>query len=152
MIFGPGDHQTMSDLYQAYQCNQSHIQLGDNNNLFDYTYISYVAQVHLLTAEILVPPPFTTIKTQRILHCTLPPIHATTEYHCMLHSSTQLLGPYVMPPPNAEHIHLRSTSRLTHMNSSTPLSDLVDGQAFSITSGESVYFWDISRACDDYEQ
>ncbi|KAI6139775.1 hypothetical protein BKA82DRAFT_4019967 [Pisolithus tinctorius] len=38
------------------------------------------------------------------LHCALPPICATTEYHCMTHGSVQLLGPHVTSPPNTESI------------------------------------------------
>ena len=46
----------MVGLYQAYQRGQTHFQVGDNNNLFDYTYVGNLAQAHLLAADRLVDP------------------------------------------------------------------------------------------------
>ncbi|KAI6144754.1 3-beta hydroxysteroid dehydrogenase/isomerase family-domain-containing protein [Pisolithus tinctorius] len=178
-IFGPGDRQMMAGLYQAYQRGQTHIQIGDNNNLFDYTYVGNIAQAHLLAADKLVPPPSyssttsgepkvdpesATAKLNESLHRALPPICATTEYHRTPHSSARPLGPYVTPPPNAESIlsafntpfdphelkHPIIRSRFDQFAENAlaaaekdPLR--VDGQAFFITNGEPVYFWDFTR-------
>jgi sterol-4alpha-carboxylate 3-dehydrogenase (decarboxylating) len=49
-IFGPGDQLMISTLYQTYQRGQSRVQLGDNTNLFDYTYVENVADAHLVAA------------------------------------------------------------------------------------------------------
>ncbi|KAI5988118.1 hypothetical protein F5J12DRAFT_970669, partial [Pisolithus orientalis] len=93
-------------------------QISDNNPL-DYTYIKNITHAHQLTGDGLIPctscSPTTLSKPKldlkgatavfiKSLHHTLPPICATTEYHCILHSSLQLLSPYVTPPPNAESI------------------------------------------------
>ncbi|TWU78018.1 erg26, C-3 sterol dehydrogenase [Metarhizium rileyi] len=52
-IFGEGDVQTLHGFIKAYQTNKSHIQLGDNTNLFDFTYVGNVAHAHLLAAHAL---------------------------------------------------------------------------------------------------
>ncbi|KAI6143770.1 hypothetical protein BKA82DRAFT_3952884, partial [Pisolithus tinctorius] len=117
--FRPGDCQVMASLYQAYQCSQTHIQIDDNNNLFDYNNVRNATQVHLLTVDKLIAPPSYSstmlgkpklypesarVELNKSLHCTPPPIYATTEYHHMPHSSTQPLSPYVTPPPNVKSI------------------------------------------------
>ncbi|KIJ61120.1 hypothetical protein HYDPIDRAFT_31627 [Hydnomerulius pinastri MD-312] len=121
-IFGPGDRQMMVGLFQAYQRGQTHFQVGDNNNLFDYTYVGNLAQAHLLAADKLVPPPTTasdaaSIKTDSSeatlvnppidpathasLNRALPPISATTGFRRVPTCEARPLGPYVTPPPNA---------------------------------------------------
>ncbi|UKZ73185.1 hypothetical protein TrVFT333_000826 [Trichoderma virens FT-333] len=53
-IFGEGDVQTLAGLLRAYDNNKSHIQLGDNTNIFDFTYVGNVAHAHLLAARLLI--------------------------------------------------------------------------------------------------
>ncbi|KAI6152444.1 hypothetical protein BKA82DRAFT_25205 [Pisolithus tinctorius] len=94
-------------------------KIDDNNNLFDYNNVRNAMQVHLLTVDKLIPPPSYSstmlgkpklypesarVELNKSLHCTPTPIYATTEYHHMPHSSTQLLSPYVTPPPNVKSI------------------------------------------------
>jgi sterol-4alpha-carboxylate 3-dehydrogenase (decarboxylating) len=52
-IFGEGDVQTLQGFIRALQNNKSHIQLGDNTNIFDFTYVGNVAHAHLLAAHAL---------------------------------------------------------------------------------------------------
>lgn len=52
-IFGEGDVQTLAGLLRAYHAGKSHIQLGDNTNIFDFTYVGNVAHAHLLAAQAL---------------------------------------------------------------------------------------------------
>ncbi|RFU82104.1 c-3 sterol dehydrogenase c-4 decarboxylase family [Trichoderma arundinaceum] len=52
-IFGEGDVQTLAGFLRAYQNGKSHIQLGDNTNIFDFTYVGNVAHAHLLAARLL---------------------------------------------------------------------------------------------------
>ncbi|OAQ63292.1 C-3 sterol dehydrogenase/C-4 decarboxylase family protein [Pochonia chlamydosporia 170] len=52
-IFGEGDVQTLHGFIKAYRTNKSHVQLGDNTNLFDFTYVGNVAHAHLLAAKAL---------------------------------------------------------------------------------------------------
>lgn len=50
-IFGPGDRQLVPGLRTAARLGQSKFQLGDNNNLFDWTYVGNVADAHVLAAQ-----------------------------------------------------------------------------------------------------
>lgn len=50
-IFGPGDRQLVPGLRQVAELGQSKFQLGDNNNLFDWTYAGNVADAHVLAAD-----------------------------------------------------------------------------------------------------
>lgn len=49
-IFGEGDSQLLPGLLQASLRGQSRFQIGENNNLFDYTYVQNVAYAHILAA------------------------------------------------------------------------------------------------------
>ncbi|KAJ7780584.1 C-3 sterol dehydrogenase [Mycena maculata] len=120
-IFGPGDRQVMAGLYQVYERGQTHFQIGDNTNLFDWTYVGNVAAAHLLAADRLddpppapvledlpeMPktpeevPPLTQIEDE-LVHYVLPPIDVTTGAHRIPTSEARPLGPYVTRPPNAD--------------------------------------------------
>ncbi|KAF1999434.1 hypothetical protein P154DRAFT_620875 [Amniculicola lignicola CBS 123094] len=90
-IIGEGDVQTLPKMVTACRKGQHKFQVGDNNNLFDFTYVENVAHGHLLAAQAL-------LHTHKIL----PTIPLDTER--------------------------------------------VDGEAFFITNGQPVYFWDFARA------
>lgn len=47
-IFGPGDRQLVPGLRTVARLGQDKFQLGDNNNLFDWTYAGNVADAHVL--------------------------------------------------------------------------------------------------------
>lgn len=88
-LFGEGDRQLIPGMLQVMANGQTKFQIGDNSNLFDFTYIGNSAYAHILAAEKLVAiDPATTPKS-----------------------------PFT-----------------------------VDGEAFIITNGEPVYFWDFPRA------
>lgn len=55
-IFGPGDRQLVPGLRAVAKLGQSKFQLGDNNNLFDWTYAGNVADAHVLAAQKLLDP------------------------------------------------------------------------------------------------
>ncbi|CAO2656715.1 Nn.00g055180.m01.CDS01 [Neocucurbitaria sp. VM-36] len=90
-IFGEGDVQLLPKMVAAYRKGQTKFQVGDNNNLFDFTYVENVAHGHVLAVVAL-------LQTHKIL----PTVPLDTER--------------------------------------------VDGEAFFITNGEPVYFWDFARA------
>ena len=90
-IFGEGDMQFTPNLLKALAKGQTKFQLGENDNLFDCTYVGNVAYAHILAAVALM--------------------------------DTHALG---------------STQPLDH--------ERVDGEAFFITNGEPVYFWDFARS------
>ena len=47
-IFGEGDAQAIPNILKASRRGQSKFQLGNNENLFDWTYVGNVAHAHLL--------------------------------------------------------------------------------------------------------
>jgi sterol-4alpha-carboxylate 3-dehydrogenase (decarboxylating) len=119
----PGDRQVMSGLYQVYERGQTHFQIGDNTNIFDWTYVGNVARAHLLAADKLdTPPPETplaqlekapltveeapplTPAEQELVHYPLRPITVSTGSYRVPTSDARPLGPYVTLPPNAEKI------------------------------------------------
>src|SRR5258708_5720785 len=57
LMSSPGDRQVMAGFYQAYERGQTNVQVGENNNLFDWTYVGNVARAHLLAADKLDTPP-----------------------------------------------------------------------------------------------
>lgn len=57
-IFGPGDRQLVPGLRAAARLGQSKFQVGDNNNLFDWTYAGNVADAHVLAAEKILDPKY----------------------------------------------------------------------------------------------
>lgn len=52
-IFGEGDVQVLPPILNVYHTNRTGFQLGDNTNLFDFTYVLNVAHGHLLAAHAL---------------------------------------------------------------------------------------------------
>ncbi|PNY28360.1 Sterol-4-alpha-carboxylate 3-dehydrogenase, decarboxylating [Tolypocladium capitatum] len=52
-IFGEGDVQVLAGMLRALRTNKTNVQLGDNLNLFDFTYVGNVAHAHLLAAHAL---------------------------------------------------------------------------------------------------
>ncbi|ANB15181.1 sterol-4-alpha-carboxylate 3-dehydrogenase (decarboxylating) [Sugiyamaella lignohabitans] len=55
-IFGPGDRQMIPALRAMGQKGQHKIQLGNNLNLFDVTYVGNVAYSHVLAAQKILDP------------------------------------------------------------------------------------------------
>lgn len=95
-------------------------QIGENRNLFDWTYVGNVAHAHLLAADRLsVPPPSQplgdfekvpeeppqlTNKEAEITGYRLAPITLTTGTTKVPTSVSRPLGPYVKPLPNAAQV------------------------------------------------
>ena len=52
-IFGPGDAQLLPPIINVYHTSRTGFQLGDNDNLFDFTYVENVAHGHILAARAL---------------------------------------------------------------------------------------------------
>ena len=55
-IFGPGDRTLIPGLYDVIRNGQTAFQVGDNSNLWDFTYVDNVAYAHILAAENLLTP------------------------------------------------------------------------------------------------
>jgi sterol-4alpha-carboxylate 3-dehydrogenase (decarboxylating) len=141
---------------------RAHFQIGDNTNLFDWTYVGNVAHAHVLAADKLVPQaPSTPDMIAQALDTALPSIDLTTGQHRVPTSSARPLGPYVERLENADAIIAAFEgpykperpvvrSRFDQLSDTAlkragtdPLT--VAGQAFFITNGEPVYFWDFAR-------
>ncbi|KAI6139960.1 3-beta hydroxysteroid dehydrogenase/isomerase family-domain-containing protein [Pisolithus tinctorius] len=139
-------------------------QIGGSRSLFDCTYDGNITRMILLAGDELVPPPSysstmsseprldpegTTAKLNESLHCVLPAICATTEYHRL----TQTLGPYVTPPPNAESI---LSAHNTPFDPCEPTGFVVhsraDEQASFVTSGEPIYILEATELFDECER
>jgi len=58
-IFGEGDVQMLPNMLRAYYDGKTKWQLGNNENMFDFTYVGNVAHAHILAAKEL-------IKTQAV--------------------------------------------------------------------------------------
>ncbi|KAK4237859.1 sterol-4-alpha-carboxylate 3-dehydrogenase, decarboxylating [Achaetomium macrosporum] len=52
-IMGEGDTMVLYHLINIYRQGRSNVQVGDNDNLFDFTYVENVAHAHLLAARAL---------------------------------------------------------------------------------------------------
>ncbi|TFY76564.1 hypothetical protein EWM64_g7446 [Hericium alpestre] len=161
-IFGPGDRQAVAGIAKVLEEGKAHFQIGDNTNLFDWTYVGNVSHAHILAADQLVPPSDEEIKARaELLSVALPSIDLTTGHHCIPTSEARGLGPYVERPPNADQLVAAFESgtqpaRPLVRSRFDPLSDSsleradpsplqVAGQAFFITNGEPIYFWDFMR-------
>lgn len=163
-LFGPGDRQLIAGLYEVYENGQTHYQIGDNTNLFDWTYIENAAHAHLLAADRLRPyTPDEIAGLKEDLKVALPYIDCTTGARRIPTSECRPLGPYVTPPPNAEQItanwndhdyngapkpairgrfdQLADSSLAREDNAQLQVA----GQVFFITNGEPMYFWDVPR-------
>jgi sterol-4alpha-carboxylate 3-dehydrogenase (decarboxylating) len=174
----------MHGLYQVYERGQTHFQIGDNTNLFDWTYVGNVARAHIFAADKLISPStdeddiasdwqhsdaagsVATLKddnNEDLINYPLPSIDVTTGVHRIPTCEARPLGPYITRPPNADAIEAGFYTKFTP--STRPVvrsrfdqfSDIalaraktsplqVAGQAFFITNGEPMYFWDFMRA------
>ncbi|KAL3417621.1 3-beta hydroxysteroid dehydrogenase/isomerase [Phlyctema vagabunda] len=65
-IFGPGDVQLIPNMLNVYYEGKTGFQLGENTNLFDFTYVENVAHGHLLAALALLAT--TTLATPPLDH------------------------------------------------------------------------------------
>ena len=161
----PGDRQLITGLLQTWERGQSHFQVGDNTNLFDWTYVGNVAYAHLLAADKLGPPdPAEIARLKEELQVALPSIECTTQRRRVPTSLARPLGPYVTPPPNAEKIladwedphYVPPVPRPAIRGRFDQFSEAalaresdaqlqVAGQVFFVTNGEPTGFWDIPR-------
>ncbi|KAK0535842.1 erg26, C-3 sterol dehydrogenase [Tilletia horrida] len=55
-IFGPNDRQALPGFFDVLKTRRTNFQIGNNENLFDWTYVDNVAHAHLLAADKLGAP------------------------------------------------------------------------------------------------
>ncbi|KAJ7490124.1 3-beta hydroxysteroid dehydrogenase/isomerase family-domain-containing protein [Mycena galericulata] len=58
-IFGPGDRETLIGAYESWKRGMTHVQLGNNTNLCDKTYVGNVALALILASDKLYDPSLT---------------------------------------------------------------------------------------------
>lgn len=159
-IFGPGDRQMISGFYQVVLNNQTRFQIGDNNNLADFTYVGNVAYAHLLAVDKL-ETKYSYINFRDPLN----DIDISLGSHRIPTSDARPLGPKTSPSEadreaakrfetgeyREEDLRPVLRSRMDAFVEQANKEDedtggeQVAGQAFFITNGEPVYFWDFTR-------
>ena len=150
----------MHGLMQVFYNKQTHIQIGDNTNLFDWTYVTNVAKAHLLAADRLSKP---RENLEELKSRPVPAIDLSTGVRRVPTSNARIPGPAVEPPANASELEAAYRSKPAyearpvirtrfdqlgeaHIEQMETDPYRVDGQVFFITNGEPVYFWDFMRA------
>lgn len=158
-IFGPGDRQAISGFHSVIKNGQTKFQIGDNTNLFDWTYVGNVAHAHLLAADRLEDHyPIAG------LHEPLPEVNLSLGEYRIPTSAAHPLGPKA--DPTAEDLAIAAKFESGEVDASDlrpvlrsrmdQFSDLADdeagpgpavaGQAFFINNCEPVNFWDWTRS------
>ena len=162
----------MQGLYEVYSRGQTHFQIGDNTNLFDWSYVENVAYAHLLAADKLVDPgperdPLEPLSLSAeeadMLDRYLPPVRLSTGHYRIPTSEARPPGPVLQQSPEISRAAQNFYDPSFHHQSrpivrtkfdalsetalsrakTSPLQ--VAGQVFYITNGEPVYFWDFTR-------
>lgn len=149
----PGDRQALPGVLDVLKGGKTNFQIGANRNLFDWTYVDNVVHAHLVASERLeVKVSFSTLGTR------LPPVDKDILRRDL---PTSTYRPESLLSLEKAHIP-------TFKNTSSPDAPLfaarnrydqfsegsvgqleeyaVAGQAFFITNGEPIYFWDFPRA------
>lgn len=156
--FSPGDRQALPGFLDVLKSGKTNFQVGNNQNLFDWTYVDNVVHAHLIAAERLeLTVPFTSLDTR------CPPVTLDVP-HRLLPTSTYRppslldLEKNINPSftntsePDAPLYAARNRfdqfyPQRTVAGELVPKADYaIAGQAFFITNGEPIYFWDFPRA------
>ncbi|KAM0786452.1 hypothetical protein ACM66B_001914 [Microbotryomycetes sp. NB124-2] len=154
-IFGPGDRQAVPGILDVLKSGKTAFQLGDNKNLFDWTYVDNVVHAHVLAAERL----DRTVKPQQLEERSLP-VDLDIPRRDLPTSTfrpSSLLSDEIKHDPsfkNGEPDEPLRAGRTRYdqlfdpeqLAEKRPESLGVAGQAFFITNGEPIPFWDFPRA------
>ncbi|KAG8214882.1 3-beta hydroxysteroid dehydrogenase/isomerase family-domain-containing protein [Butyriboletus roseoflavus] len=152
-----GGNNNLFDYTYVGNLAQAHLLAADK--LVDPTYSDSVSAKSASSDTTLVDSAF-----RSSLHKALSPVSATTGFRRVPTCKARPLGPYLTPPPNATAIeaafnaphdafkttHAIIRNRFDQFSENSldvaPTNPLqVAGQAFFITNGEPVYFWDFMR-------
>ena len=159
-IFGEGDKQMISGFYSVVLNKQTPFQIGYNDNLADFTYVGNVAHAHLLAVDKL--------RTSYPCASFRDPIRSvdiSSGSHRIPTSDARPLGPNTSPTEadtlaaqrfeSDEHdptdvrpvLRHRSDQFAVEASDDDPdASYPIAGEAFFITNGEPIYFWDFARS------
>ncbi|SPO47214.1 probable ERG26 - C-3 sterol dehydrogenase (C-4 decarboxylase) [Moesziomyces antarcticus] len=178
-IFGIGDRQALPGFFNVLRTGKTKFQIGDNENLFDWTYVDNVVHAHLLAADKLEGAGYPAHKLGDIMISTrvvaddevkrereVPTSEARDDTPAGSTDYARKL-PSTLSPETLEHeLNVRPVIRnrydqFFHMmnpevpSAGNPLGDEfrmveesvpVAGEAFFITNGQPMPFWDFPRA------
>lgn len=184
-IFGPGDRQALPGFFKVLENKRTKWQIGQNNNLFDWTYVGNVAHAHLLASDCLgvnspMPRPAYKFQTKELIDKHLPLKMGMTDEDHARAVPTSIKRQDVAKPATdycrsvkplidlsgVDMVDIRPVFRnrfdpfFHHVNprlacggnpqpklKSFAKSELqADGEAFFITNGQPIPFWDFPRA------
>lgn len=183
-IFGPGDRQALPGFFQVLQDGRTKWQIGDNKNLFDWTYVGNVAHAHLLASDALgvrgpSPKPAVAYDASRLSDEHLPHRIASEAEHAADRGVPISLDRQDVPLPATDYarahapriddttlldkhpvfrnrfdplFHHANPSVASGGNPHPKLLNLAKpvlgaaGEAFFITNGQPIAFWDFPRA------
>ncbi|GAA5987372.1 hypothetical protein JCM10908_001930 [Rhodotorula pacifica] len=162
-IFGPGDRQAVPGVMEVLKSGKTKFQVGSNQNLFDWTYVDNVVHAHLLAAEKLADS-----VPLSVLDDSLPPIDLTVPRRQL--PTSQFRPPSLLERekqlnPSFENNSQRDPPLPAIRNRFDPFANVnieqtctseavdreketvsVAGQAYFVTNGEPIAFWDFPRA------
>ncbi|GAA6036709.1 hypothetical protein JCM8097_003440 [Rhodosporidiobolus ruineniae] len=158
-IFGPGDRQAVPGCMEVYKSGKSKFQVGSNENLFDWTYVDNVVHAHMIAAERLdqtVPLSALDKRTQPI-DLTVPRRQLPTSNYRppSLLEKEKELDPSFENDTIGDAPLLAARNRFDQYFPDTLQSTLtlnekgeipIAGQAYFITNGEPIPFWDFPLA------
>lgn len=158
-IFGEGDRQMISNFWNVVKNGQTKFQIGSNENLADFTYVGNVAHAHLLAVDKL-----DTTYPYSAFRDAIPSIDNSLGSYKIPTSDAHPLGPNTNPTQadllaakrfeegfeDPSDIRPVLRNRMDHFADQANDDDdtkgyPVAGQAFFITNGEPVYFWDFAK-------
>jgi sterol-4alpha-carboxylate 3-dehydrogenase (decarboxylating) len=150
----PGDRQALPGVIDVLKSGKTNFQIGDNRNLFDWTYVDNVVHAHLVASERLdVSVPIEALSTRLapvdkdIPRRSLP---TSTYRPPSLLEREQKLNPSFKNTSEPDAPLLAARNRFDQFYPSEEFQAqenlTVAGQAFFITNGEPIPFWDFPRA------
>lgn len=178
-IFGIGDRQALPGFFNVLRTGKTKFQIGDNNNLFDWTYVDNVVHAHLLAADKLNAPGYAADKFGDIMISSkvladdqldsqraVPTSEARDDTPTGSTDYARKLASTLSPETLKHELNVRPVIRNKYdqffhlmnpdiVSPGNPLGDqfpLVDeavpvaGEAFFITNGQPIPFWDFPRA------
>ncbi|KAI5481891.1 C-3 sterol dehydrogenase [Pseudohyphozyma bogoriensis] len=151
-IFGPGDRQALPGFIDVLKSGKAGFQIGSNTNLFDWTYVDNVVHAHLVAAERLEEKvPFSSLDTRISgVDADLPRRKLpTSEFRpeSLLEKEKSLNPEFINnTTPDAPLLAARTRYDQFYPGAAHPEEYAVAGQAFFITNGEPIGFWDFGRA------
>ncbi|GAA5999465.1 sterol-4-alpha-carboxylate 3-dehydrogenase (decarboxylating) [Rhodotorula paludigena] len=158
-IFGPGDRQAVPGFVEVLKSGKTKFQVGDNRNLFDWTYVDNVVHAHLVASERLgqTVSPETLDSRIRPVDLTVPRRRLPTSVYRpeSLLAQEKKFDPSFANDEKGDAPLLAARNRFDQyfakdleerLNFDAEGKIPIAGQAYFITNGEPVTFWDFARA------